>query len=727
MLRDVVLGGDFPSWNPFFSAGQPLAANPEHEVFYPLTWLILLPRFDLAFHLLIVLHLYIAAGAMYAFLRSLRLGPPAAFFGALSFVMGGLCLSYLNLLPYLFAVAWLPLTCLFARRFLLQRSWPDFAFASFFLGIQLLIGEPSTILQTGILLGIYAVRVGVRQGGVRAIASGVALVGLLSIAALLLAAVQMLPAMDHAAGSVRSRGFPFAAVTSWSLPPARLGELVHPNLLGHQMLNGQRVYWGGALYPDRGTPFLHSIYPGLLFTTLLVAGFIARVRGAGLAAIVLATSVLLASGAHTPLWQLLYDAGLVRSLRYPEKFMLMGIFAATGFAAIVLDRLLAGDPAVRKSVLVVVVVLTVATGILAALAVTPMHARVFIALWEPPARVLTRMLSASRSGWVLVAARGLLLLVLLRNLERVRRTTWLALLAVFVVLDLGMLLPELAPRVPSAYYREPPRLAQQLPADREPWRLFHIAGWQTGTAGWYFAPQPDLYWIHRNAMYPMMPSTWGIRTVIEPDYDRTALLPTTDFVDAVWSLSRRRDDWLPIAAGMANAWYGAVFVPPEDEFARVRGDRTILQPVRLLDLAHGPRYGFASRVETVYGKDDFVEKLAGKRFPPGTAFIAGPSFSPARGVVRAVSETANRARISVETAGRGFLVMSVTPQKYWRITIDGKDAQPVVTNIGFQGVVLPNAGRHVVEMRYRNPLVPIGGAVSLGALALLGALARRRS
>lgn len=27
-----------PYWNPFISGGQPLAANPTHEVFYPLTW-----------------------------------------------------------------------------------------------------------------------------------------------------------------------------------------------------------------------------------------------------------------------------------------------------------------------------------------------------------------------------------------------------------------------------------------------------------------------------------------------------------------------------------------------------------------------------------------------------------------------------------------------------------------------------------------------------------------
>ena len=45
VLRTIVLGGEFPYWSPYISAGQPLAANPVHKVFYPLTWLILLPLF----------------------------------------------------------------------------------------------------------------------------------------------------------------------------------------------------------------------------------------------------------------------------------------------------------------------------------------------------------------------------------------------------------------------------------------------------------------------------------------------------------------------------------------------------------------------------------------------------------------------------------------------------------------------------------------------------------
>jgi len=38
-------------------------------------------------------------------------------------------------------------------------------------------------------------------------------------------------------------------------------------------------------------------------------------------------------------------------------------------------------------------------------------------------------------------------------------------------------------------------------------------------------------------------------------------------------------------------------------------------------------------------------------------------------------------------------------------------------------VVVPDAGRHVVEMRYRNPLIAIGAAISLVALLALATVA----
>lgn len=724
VLRTTVLEGNFPSWNRWISGGQPLAANPVSGVFYPLTWLILLPSFELGFHWLLLLHLYLAGWAMYALLRSMQVGAPSAFFGALSFALGGLCVSLVALHPLFFPLAWLPLVCLYARRFLKQGRRRDLAMASLFLGVQALLGEPTILLQSGVVLGLYALHAG-RAGGGRSVVRALGSVATIGLLGLLVGAVQLLPAVDLARDSVRADGFTFERVTSWSFPPARVGEMLHPNLLGHSMLNGKRLYWGGGLYPGRGSPFARSIYPGLLASTLALAGVLAGVRGRWVMVGIFASSLLLAFGANTPLWQWLYSTGLARSIRYPERFVFMGVFAVTVFGAVVLDRLLAGDARVERVArgTVAAVALLFVAGAL--LAMSPFHAPLFISLWHPPAKALNEMLTAARSGWILAAARAALLFLILRNLPRAGRTLWLGVLGVAVILDLALLLPELTPRVSPAFYRDPPLVARRLPADRESFRLFHIGTWRTSEVGDYFSPQTDMYWIHRNALYWMMPATWDIRTVLDTDYTRTALKPTGEFVDATWALSQRRADWLRPIAWMSNAWFTAVNVDPAVAYAKAGGQPVNIQPVQLIELDHAPRYYFADRLATIRNPAEFVARMT-EGTSLRTAFVTQEAFRPAEGRVHRVEETANRARIEVETTGKAFLVMSVTPHKYWSVSIDGAPASTVVTNLGYQGVVIPEAGRHVVAMRYRNPLVLAGAALSLATLLGLALLALPR-
>ncbi len=151
------------------------------------------------------------------------------------------------------------------------------------------------------------------------------------------------------------------------------------------------------------------------------------------------------------------------------------------------------------------------------------------------------------------------------------------------------------------------------------------------------------------------------------------------------------------------------------------------EAMNFVELEHHPRYYFADQLVTIRDRKDFVKKLVDGSYSKRAAFIGAPSFVPAPGVVRGYRETANTATIDVVAQGRAYLVMSVTPHKYWRITIDGKRVEPVVTNIGYQGVIVP-AGRHRVAMRYRNDLAANGAKISSAAAVLLlaGALLPRR-
>ncbi|HYM62654.1 MAG TPA: hypothetical protein VEZ11_17350, partial [Thermoanaerobaculia bacterium] len=433
VLRDIVYGGEVPYWNRYFSAGQPIAANPEHEVFYPLTWLILLPSYDLGFRLLILSHIYIALFGMYCLLRSMELRPFSAFIGALSFGLGGLFLSYINLLPILFCAAWIPLTCLYVRRFLLHKSLKDFALGSLFFGLQILVAEPTTILQTGALLGFYALyRAWYSQPRLAKAISRVLWIATFCGCALLVGAAQILPAIDHIHDSARSRPFEFSLVSAWSLPWAKLAEAVFPNILGHISIDRVMWYWGGGLYPGMGSPFLFSIYCGLLITAIAIGGAFARPRGGRLVLILVAFSLLIALGGHTPLFKFLYDYGIATSIRYPEKFILLGLFAVIVFGAQMLDRLVDGDQHVRDGALGFVLATTVISAVLAGLSFTHLYATGFSKIWGYTAGpVLNRMVGIMQTDWIVAVLRGGALAVLIFTATMKNRRLWTAAAAIF--------------------------------------------------------------------------------------------------------------------------------------------------------------------------------------------------------------------------------------------------------------------------------------------------------
>lgn len=740
ILREIVQNGEFPWWNRQFSAGQPIAANPEHEVFYPLTWLILLPSYDLGYRLHILVHIYIGLLGMYALLRSMEVRIPAAFFGALAFGLGGIYLSYVNLLPILFCAAWLPLTCLYVRRFLLRPAARDFALASLFLGLQFLVGEPTTVMQTGFLIGMYALYRGWYAArdcelswkyAIPEMLPRVLFIGLISAGAMAVGAAQMIPAIDHVGDSARSRPFDFSLVSAWSFPWAKLAELIYPNFLGHMSVDRVTWYWGGGLYPGMGSPFLFNIYSGLLVTALAAAALFVRPRGGRFVLILFTFSMLIALGGHTPVLQWLYDAGIATSIRYPEKFALIGIFAVLLFASQLLDRMLAGDDALREAAMGFIAATTVIAAALALFGFTPLYGALFTKLWGlkgAGARVMTEM---SHHDWIIAAARGAILFGLLWSLRMLKRKLWLALLGAFVLADLLPVVHELNPRMPSEFFTKPPATLRHLPEDRSQFRIFHEADWygQDEVARKYFSTGNAVYWIVRNGLFPMTPAGHRLQMAIERDYDKTALLPTIDFTDSVWDVKRsgRADWWKPFTA-MASVRYRGVYKPFEEEKKRVGGRMKTAEAVQFIEIEQQPRYAFADQIVTIRDRRDFVRKLIDGNYSRSAAFVHEPSFVPARGVVHRFTETANTARIDVESFGHGYLVMSVTPHKYWRVTIDGRPVESKITNIAFQGVRVP-PGRHTIEMRYRNSLAVLGMKISLGAvvvLLLLAALPRRR-
>lgn len=697
-----------PLWNPMFASGQPFAANPEHELFHPLSTLFFILPFDWAFRLQVLLALLAAALSMFFLLGAFGLGFEAAVIGGLAWGVGGYTLSTTNLLPILFSIAVLPAVLAFGVRVLKGGRRSDMAGLTLTLGLECVAGEPSTLLMTGVLLPAALAHVvpGVDAEELRRRLPRL-LAGLFLGAAL--GAVTLLPGLHHASKTVRAGGLSEAAAGVWSLPPVRLLELVAPRLLGHVSSVDERWYWGGALYPGRNYPFLYSIYPGLLVTLLAVAAVVRDIRRLGVWLATAALGVLLAVGTHLPLWHLVRSiVPGMSGLRYPEKFFLLSAFATTVLAAFAFEGVVRGRADIRRSLgrgLALVGIVATCAGLallsLDALGGSDQWVRHGI---SPAIAASWASVAASDSVRIgLVAACGLALLGL------ARRVTWIVLLTAADLVLAGRPLVPTKPVV--ALTAVPPFLAPLVP-----WKpagpLFHLAAWDPvlGTT--------------TGICKPPIPAQWGIPTTLEADYDLTELRwshrATERFFEAI------RDDPSLFGPLLSRRGVSAVLRFRPGLSGRV-GDRLPVGPEGplLLVRVRDPRpFVFCvSRLVPASGEREWQD--AARRLGPDVAStaIVDPAdlgFAPgevSKGRVELTESVPGRIAFDVEGAGphATFVAVNQTWDDGWSLLLDGAPARLVRVDLSLSGLSVP-PGRHHVLLAYGDRWVTAGLVTSLAAL-----------
>ncbi len=713
--------GGLPYWNPFAGGGQPLAANPGYAAFYPPQWTLLFLSPARSFNLQIVSHLLLAAAGAFALLASFGALPPACALAGLTYALGGTMLSASNLTPVLLSLAWFPWVVFFARRLFASHRLRDFALASLSLGMLLLIADQAMILQCGALVGVVAVEYAWRCRSRAKLTLILAV--LIVMAASLVGAVQIIPALDLKRDSGRATGLRMEEVMTWSMPPYRPLELVFPGAFSSLDAGGNMYFWARARF-DRAMrlPWIFSFYPGLLAGILIVSGFRRRTPGWRLTAFVATISFFFALGSRGGIFPLLYAVG-VRSIRYPEKFFLPAIFALTIFAARTADAALK-DSSVRRTVgrVAAGVAMIYATTLIFTVA-WPGADRLFVSVFglEPEAAGLLGIFRAAWTRDTLIAA--LLCIPLLA--ERLKPALRMSLLFTIVLVDLGIRVPSLMPRIEPHYYDDPP-VAKWLQAERPLARLYNEADWAR-----YRTPQPAVapelrQWVIRNGLLPSTQQLRHIPGILEIDVARMYLRPTLEFSQAHSIVSSRRPDQSITLMEMAGVTHIATLseIPPEVRFEPALYET--VAPVEIRRTRLPGRYYFASRIRPLATQGEFVNALLHEpALQRREVFTDVPAFTPAAGVIHAIQERCDDIQMNVETPGPALLTIAVTRHKYWSATVDGQTAMLHPANLAFQSLVIP-PGRHRVELRYRNPLVALSAIVS-AATSLLFILCALRS
>jgi len=719
ILRRIVLAGEFPWWNPYYSAGQPMAVNPEYAVFYPLQWLILLPNYLFGFNLHILVHIDLIAIGTYLLLRSFRLGAVASAFGAIAWALGGVVLSVITLLPTLFTAAWMPLLFLFIRRTAERFRWRDAAAAAICGGMQILAGDPAVLLETWAVIGGWALwRMWRHRPETRRTAAIFALLFAWSVA---IGGVQLLPAIEFARHTPRAGGLSFESVAGWSFPPVRLLEIAQPYLFGGFDEGGINAWWGQRLYPQRASPFILRIYEGALLLPLLLAGLATRGTRRLEFALLAVPFFLLALGRNFFIVPWLYRLKVPVPLRFPERFLVIVVFVTVIYVSAVLDRIVGGDAVLRKRAMLAAIASAAVMAIVTLFTRTAAYERWFLDVTSTAsAEYGRRFVELSRGGWLfalLVTTISAALLIAIR-LRPASVRLWGGAILAALALELLATSLQTIPRITDHFY-DPPPVTATLDPHRDRYRIFHQMAWYEYTrwSSGYRKTGNAAIWAQRNAMIPMLPAAWGYRTVLEQDYDLTLLRPTTDFVAAMWTLvNERRAGWERFFLPISNVHYVAVPRPVEEELRRIGGDARAIEPADFIAVPALPRYFFANAIRRVRGADEFVRDLQRGIPDPRTAFADLEPFAPAPARVVAVDEHSSWTSLRTISAGRSFLVASITPDDHWRATIDGVPAPLHVTDIGYQGLIVP-AGEHRIDLRYRNSLTIAFGAVSLLAFA----------
>jgi hypothetical protein len=701
-----------PLWNPYFASGQPFAANPEHEVYFPLTTLFLVLPFEWAFRCQVILPVLGAGPAMFALLRTLDRSRAGALFGALSWGAGGYLLSTTNLLPILFSVAVLPLVLMFALRLARGGGPLDLVGLAVAFGVIGLAGEPSTLLQTpplcaAALLSSRRARVPAwppRPGRRALLGVGLGL-GLGSA----LAAAALIPGAHHAGRTVRAEGVHAEEAGGWSLPAVRALELAVSFPMGHVDRHDRTRFRGQALYPGRETPYLISLYPGLLATVLAAAAFRRRWRSLWPWLAVAAGGFLFALGENFALWSLLRQVPLLRGLRFPEKLVLLVVFPLVVAAAHGFDQVLGGPARGRRAIARVFSVLAL-LGALGAGA---------FALLKLPAVDLIKLA-------VVAGAAGLLF----RLWHRGSRARPGLLCCALLALDLGWSGRELVPTEPIARAAAAPPYLEPLLAAPERHLLFDQAAL-------------DRRFDHSGLLRdPPGPAEWGLATTLENDFDLTHLAWTYRAMETFWEAVRQDRSLLgPLLVRRGVTAMVRFVAGARWDNGRVVSGRPGHFPVELVTSQQSRPFAFAvSRVAIVQGAAGWVAGV--RRLGPAVADSACveaadlPRFPerPAPAGVAIRERQPMQVLLDVEARGPGpsFVAINQTWDPGWTASIDGAPARLLRTEIALSGIVVP-PGRHRVALRYDNPWIDRGLWVSLGAalaclgLVLSGPLRRRRA
>lgn len=689
-----------PLWNPLSGCGEPWLAQLQTGVAYPGDLPFLL-RWPLGAHAGIALHVVIAAAGMAAWLWSLGTSRAGALAGAAVYAGGGGFLSLFPVYNNAATAAWLPWVFLGARRAVERGSPASFALPA---ALAFLAGEPA-LAAAGCLAAAGAAFVSRGEGSLAPAPKASGAVLRIAAAALLaggLASVAALPFVEHVVRTDRRATIPRSEAMARPLGAGELADLLLPPTA--EATRTADLSRGGYLATLALGP------AALLLAAAGGAGFPGRPRLLASLAAVAALGLLASLGERGLLAPALFDAGLLRGVRYPARwFVFVQLFLAL-LAGAGLDGWVHGNAGGRPA--------RIAAGAVAAgtlLLVLPLLSTPSVRASRDAGRAAVVALAAACVAGVVLAAR--------RGRRGVRPGLARALLASAVAVPVPIVAADPLAQVDASSLVSRAREAFGLRrGDREP-RAFVAAADPSLLALWTL--RGEARWteeVPRRAVRALA----GYANLREG-------IPTAGTASPVDDPRRVRLLGAALSGGDASgilqlADVGRVITPfpsrlPGASLAGGEGG------VRLYQLPEPAGRAFFARSVRVADDDTVFRELSRGRFvPDAVAWVAprpspAPSVSTGRGygVARVTADEPERLEASVSASAPSFLVLTRSYHPGWRASLDGREVPLHRVDLAFQGIEVP-PGDHRLELRFRPVSHVVGAAVSGVSLVVLLAL-----
>lgn len=294
--------GDLPLWNPHTYAGQPFLGGFQSALLYPLNAVFVLLPLDRALNFSVTLHLLILGWGMGHWVRQRGMHPGAAAAAGFTLALSGAVFPhvYAGHLSNLCTMAWAPWAFAGLETWWRDRRPEGLWCAGAAIALQILAGQMQYVFFFGVAAGVHALIATAFEPVARKRALPAVALGCL--AAMALAAAQLLPGLEAAAEGVRQGKLDLRFASAFALPPENLLTVLAPGFFGDADL-GAHPYWG------RGYLWEMSVYFGI--TGVIFASVALWARGRSQQArrdlMVAALLIVLALGRHLPVYRLLYE------------------------------------------------------------------------------------------------------------------------------------------------------------------------------------------------------------------------------------------------------------------------------------------------------------------------------------------------------------------------------------------------------------------------------------